>query len=136
MRLAVVGSREFKNQGKVVTLLSRYRDFYGIDNLEVVSGGCPEGADFLARNVALDLGLTYVEFPPAHRPHNIHCVRPADEYNKPYHVSNFFVRNSQIAEYCEYLAAFTILGVKCNGTMDTFNKAKKLGKRCFLYEEK
>jgi predicted Rossmann fold nucleotide-binding protein DprA/Smf involved in DNA uptake len=135
MKLAIVGSREFKNENKVRKLLELYIKQYGFENVTVVSGGCPDGADFLARKVALDMGLDYVEFPPKHRPHNPYCICPANEYNMPYHVSNFFVRNSQIAEHCEHLVAFTIKGVRCNGTMDTATKAKKMGKKVFVYED-
>lgn len=135
MKIAVVGSRKYKNEKKIKKLLERYCDFYGFENVTVVSGGCPDGVDALAKKVALEMGLKYVEFPPRHRCHNQYCIMPAEEYAKPYHVSNFFTRNSQIAEYCEHLAAFTIKGVKCNGTMDTYTKAEKMGKRVFVYED-
>lgn len=134
MKLAIVGSREYKNEKKVRILLQCYSDRYGA-KLIVVSGGCPNGADFLAKKVALEMGLEYVEFPPKHAKHNCYCILPVDEYNKSYKVSNFFTRNTQIAEFCDYLAAFTIKGIKANGTMDTFKKAEKLGKKCFLYED-
>lgn len=135
MKLAMVGSREYKNEKKICLYLQLCKERYG-DELTVVSGGCPDGADFLARKFALELGIHYVEFPPKHRPHNCYCILPAEQYNQPYHVSNFFARNTQIAEYCEYLAAFTVAGKKCNGTMDTFRKAERLGKKCFIYENK
>ena len=135
MKLAIVGSREFKKENKVKVLLESYIQRYGFENVIVVSGGCPDGADFLVKKVALDMGLKYIEFPPKHRCYNEHCIRPPEEYGKTYHVTNFFVRNSQIAEFCEHLIAFTIKGVRCNGTMDTFGKAKKFGKKCVLYED-
>ena len=134
MKLAMVGSREYKNEAKIRRYLELCQERYG-DALTVVSGGCPDGADFLARKVALELGIHYVEFPPKHRPWNQYCILSVSEYNQPYHVSNFFARNTQIAEYCEYLAAFTVAGKPCRGTMDTFRKAEKLGKKCFKYED-
>lgn len=134
MNLAIVGSREFKNENKVKVLLNYYIKQYG-DNLIVISGGCPNGADFLAKKVTLEMGLKYVEFPPIHFHHNEYCVISADCYNKPYHVSNFFTRNTQIAEYCDHLVAFIVKGIKANGTMDTFGKAKKLGKKVVLHED-
>lgn len=135
MRLGIVGSRQFVKENKVRHLLELYIERYGFENVTVVSGGCPDGADFLARKVALAMGLHYVEFPPKHRPHNQYCIRPASEYNMPYHVTNFFARNYQIAEHSEHLVAFVIKGVRCNGTMDTYTKAKKLGRKCVLHED-
>ncbi len=127
MKLAIVGSRQYTNERKISFLLDRYKSQYG-DDLIVVSGGCPDGADFLGKKLALEKGIRYVEFPPRHRPHNCYCIEPESEYSKPYHVSNFFARNTQIAEYCDHLAAFTLDGVRCNGTMDTFGKADRAGK--------
>lgn len=134
MKLGIVGSREFTNENKVKVLLKCYIKQFGVDNLVIVSGGCPNGADFVAKKVALEMGLNYVEFPPVHFHHNEHCVNPPECYNKPYHVSNFFTRNTQIAEFCDHLVAFTVKGIKANGTMDTFGKAKKLGKKVILHE--
>jgi len=135
MIIAIVGSREYTNEKKIRYFLERCRERYG-NKLTIVSGGCPQGADFLARKVALELGINYIEFPPKHRHWNCYCILPESEYNQPYHVSNFFARNKQIADYCEYLAAFTVAGRKCNGTMDTFRKAERLGKKCFIYEDR
>jgi predicted Rossmann-fold nucleotide-binding protein len=134
MKLAIVGSREFKKENKVKALLESYIQRYGFENVTVVSGGCPDGADALAKKAALEMGLQYIEFPPKHRCHNEYCIRPPEEYGKEYHVSNFFVRNSQVAEFCEHLVAFTIKGVRCNGTMDTYGKAKRMNKKCLLFE--
>lgn len=135
MKLAIVGSRKFNKENKVKALLEAYIHRYGSEKVVVVSGGCPDGADYLAKKVALDIGLKYIEFPPKHSLHNEYCICPPEEYGKSYHVSNFFVRNSQVAEFCEHLVAFTVKGVRCNGTMDAFGKAKKLGKKCVLYED-
>jgi hypothetical protein len=129
MRLAIVGSREYANEKKIAFLIDKYVEHYGKENLTIVSGGCPDGADFLGKKVALEKGIHYVEFPPKHRPHNQYCVCSENEYNKPYHVYNYFARNTEIAQYCEHLAAFTLDGVPCRGTMDTFGKAVKANKK-------
>ena len=72
--------------------------------------------------------MKYVEFPPSHYSHNMHCKLPATEYNKPYYVSNFFKRNKQIAEYSNIIVAFIPDGVESRGTMDTVGHAEKLKK--------
>jgi predicted Rossmann fold nucleotide-binding protein DprA/Smf involved in DNA uptake len=135
MKIAIVGSRSYTNENKIRKFVERYVEFYGAGNIEVISGGA-QGADALARKVALEMGLKYVEFSPVHQRHNQYCVDPPSCYNQPYHVSNFFARNKQIAEYCDHLAAFIVEGVKASGTMDTFSKATKLKKHCFLFEDK
>lgn len=134
MIVAIAGSRSFTDESKVRMVLEKYVERYGKENLIVVSGGA-DGADYLGKKVALQLGLKYEEFPPSHFKHNIYCVRPADEYNKPYHVSNFFSRNTQMAEYCEHLVAFTVKGKPCRGTWDTVRKVQQLKKPYVVIEE-
>jgi len=136
MLLGIVGSRAYRNSSRIKAVIEKYIEKFGAENLSIVSGGCPDGADFLAKNLALDMGLDYKEFPPAHSKHNSYCVLPPENYNKPYHVSNFFVRNGQIAEYVEHLLAFVVHGVKANGTMDTVKKATQLGKKVLVLEDK
>ena len=136
MKLAIIGSRAYTNRNRVEHTINKYVERYGVENLEIISGGCPNGGDFLAKDIALSKNLKYIEFPPIHSKYNCYCIHPPEEYNQPYHVSNFFSRNTQIAEYCEHLAAFVVDGVKANGTMDTVAKATKLNKIIFLWEDK
>jgi len=93
-----------------------------------VSGGCPTGADRWAKEVALEEGVEYREFAPAHHPHNSYCVPPPSEYNRPYDVRNFFTRNTEIAQYCDHVIGFVVPKVRARGTTDTLSKAIDLGK--------
>ena len=93
-----------------------------------MSGGQKDGADGLAKKYALEFDMKYVEVPPSHYNHNMHCIRPRGEYNKPYYVSNYFKRNKQIAEYSNIIVAFIPDGVESRGTMDTVGHAEKLKK--------
>lgn len=134
MKLAIVGSRSFTNLEKVQTVLAKYIDQYG-ESLIVISGGA-KGADKIGKDLAIYNGLQYVEFPPAFKPHNQYCLLPAEKYWKPYNVGHFFERNTLIAEYADHVAAFVLEGVRSNGTMDTVNKAKDMGKPVFIFTQK
>jgi predicted Rossmann fold nucleotide-binding protein DprA/Smf involved in DNA uptake len=136
MRLGIVGSRSYTNSDRIKKIIEKYIEQYGADNLAIVSGGCPNGGDFLAKKLALDMKLKYVEFPPIHSKHNSFCVKPASDYNKPYHVSNFFTRNTEIAEYCDHVVAFVVEGIKASGSLDTIRKAEKLKKIVTVFEDK
>lgn len=136
MKLGIVGSRSYTNSSRIKAIIEKYIEKYGAENLSIVSGGCPDGADSLVKNLALDMGLDYKEFPPIHSKHNSYCILPPENYNKPYHVGNFFTRNGQIAEFVEHLLAFVVHGIKANGTMDTVKKATKLGKQVLVLEDK
>ena len=127
IKIGIVGSRSYTDKRKVKDLIFNIKEKYG-NEVEIVSGGQPKGADGLAKKYALEFDLKYVEFPPSHYNHNMHCILPVGEYNKPYYVSNFFKRNKQIAEYSNIIVAFIPDGVKSRGTMDTVGHAEKLKK--------
>ena len=124
IKIGIVGSRGYTNKQKVKDLVFEIKEKYG-DEVEIVSGGQKDGADGLAKKFALEFDVKYVEFPPAHYSHNMHCKLPPKHYNKPYYVSNYFKRNKQIAEYSDIIIAFIPDGVESRGTMNTVEHAKK-----------
>ena len=127
IKIGIVGSRAYTDRNKVKELIFEIKTKYG-NEVEIVSGGQKDGADGYAKKYALEFNLKYSEFPPSHYNHNMHCILPVGEYNKPYYVSNFFKRNKQIAEYSNIIVAFIPNGVESRGTMDTVGHAKKLKK--------
>ena len=126
INIGIVGSRMYTNKAAVQEAVDKCIAKYGND-IRITSGGA-RGADYLGRVVALEKGLKYVEYNPAHEAWNEYSGKPKEFYGKPYHVSNFFQRNSFIAEDCQLLLAFIPAGHISNGTNDTISKAKKLNK--------
>ena len=124
IKIGIVGSRSYTDKKKIKDLIFEIKVKSG-DAVEIVSGGQKDGADGLAKKYALEFDMKYVEFPPSHYNHNMHCIRPRGEYNKPYYVSNYFKRNKQIAEYSDIIVAFIPDGVESRGTMNTVEYAKK-----------
>jgi len=124
IKIGVVGSRVYTDRKKVKDLIFEIKTKYD-DEVEIVSGGQKEGVDGFAKKFALEFDMNYVEFPPSHYSHNMHCKLPATQYNKPYYISNYFMRNKQIAEYCNIVIAFIPIGVESRGTMDTIRHAER-----------
>ena len=127
IKIGIVGSRKYTDKRRIKDLIFEIKEKYG-DGVEIVSGGQRDGADGFAKKYALEFDMSYVEFPPSHYNHNMHCILPRGEYNKPYYVSNYFKRNKQIAEYSNIIVAFLPEGLECSGTMDTIRHAEKLKK--------
>ena len=127
IKIGIVGSREYTDNRKIKDLIFDIKNKYG-DEVEIVSGGQRDGADGYAKKYALQFNMDYVEFPPSHYSHNMHCKLPASNYNKSDYVSNYFKRNKQIAEYSNIIVAFMPEGVESRGTMDTIRHAEKLKK--------
>ena len=127
IKIGIVGSRKYTDKRRIKDLIFEIKEKYG-DGVEIVSGGQKDGADGFAKKYALEFDMSYVEFPPSHYNHNMHCILPRGEYNKPYYVSNYFKRNKQIAEYSNIIVAFIPEGLESRGTMDTIRHAEKLKK--------
>ena len=124
IKIGIVGSRKYTDKRRIKDLIFEIKEKYG-DGVEIVSGGQRDGADGFAKKYALEFDMSYVEFPPSHYNHNMHCILPRGEYNKPYYVSNYFKRNKQIAEYCDIIVAFITEGEVSRGTQNTIDYAKK-----------
>ena len=133
MKLAIVGSREYVNIDRIRKIVNKYIEKY--KDLVIISGGCPKGADYLGKQIALELNIPYHEYAPRHAQYNQYCVMPKDHYNKPFNVGNYFERNTEVAKNCDHLIAFVIKDVKCNGTMDTVGKARKFDKQVLIFED-
>ena len=127
MKVAIIGSRDYQNVRKIKDTL--YELKHQFDNkLIVISGGAKYGADKFARKYALEFGIKYKEFNPAHTTKNLYSAMSDDYYGKPYHVSQFHHRNMLIAKDCNVMIAFIGERQSSNGSMSAIKKAKKLDK--------
>ena len=127
MKVAVVGSRDYQNIRKIKDTLFQLKQKFG-DKLIIISGGAKYGADKFARKYALEFGMRYREFNPAHTTKNLYSAMSDDYYDKPYHVSQFHHRNMLIARDCDVMMAFIGQQDSSNGSMSAIKQAKKLNK--------
>ena len=127
MKVAIIGSREYENSRKIKDTLTELKRRFG-DKLIIISGGAKFGADKFARKYALEFGLRYREFNPAHTTKNLYSAMSDDYYEKPYHVSQFHHRNMLIARDCDVMMAFIGQHDSANGSMSAIKQAKKLNK--------
>jgi predicted Rossmann fold nucleotide-binding protein DprA/Smf involved in DNA uptake len=109
MKLAIVGGRDFDNYEK---MRGAFDFFFGTisASIEIVSGGAI-GADSLAKKLAQDNKMGYVEYLP-----------DWDKYGR----SAGFKRNRQIAEYADMILVFW--NGKSHGTKNTIDHAAELKK--------
>ena len=127
MKVAVIGSRDYQNVRKIKLTLFELKRKFG-DKLIIISGGAKHGADKFVRKYALEFGMKYREFNPAHTTKNLYSAMSDDYYEKPYHVSQFHHRNMLIAKDCNVMLAFIGEGQSSNGSMSAIKQAKKLNK--------
>ena len=127
MKVAVIGSRDYQNVRKVKDTLFQLKQKFD-NKLIIISGGAKYGADKFARKYALEFGIKYKEFNPAHTTKNLYSAMSEDYYEKPYHVSQFHHRNMLIAKDSNVMLAFIGEGQSHNGSMSAIKQAKKLNK--------
>ena len=127
MKVAIIGSRMYENTRKIKDALFQLKQKFGED-LIIVSGGAKDGADKFAKKYALEFGIKYKEFNPAHTSKNLYSAMSDNYYNKPYHVSQFHHRNMLIAKDCDVMMAFIPNGVNSNGSISAIKNAKKINK--------
>jgi predicted Rossmann fold nucleotide-binding protein DprA/Smf involved in DNA uptake len=113
--LAIVGSREFEDFEYMKACIEIVRSQYNIRS--IVSGGA-RGADSLGVKLAIQLKVPYKEFLPDWSTHG--------------KVAGF-IRNKDIVEACDVVAAFPI--GESRGTRNTIKQAKKANKRVFIWEQ-
>ena len=127
MKVAVIGSRDYQNVRKVKDTLFQLKQKFD-NKLIIISGGAKYGADKFARKYALEFGMRYREFNPAHTTKNLYSAMSDNYYEKPYHVSQFHHRNMLIARDCDVMIAFIPSGDDANGSMSAIKNAKKMNK--------
>ena len=127
MKVALVGSRHYQNIRKIKDTLFQLKQRFA-NNLIVISGGAKNGADKFVRKYALEFGIKYKEFNPAHTTKNLYSAMSDNYYDKPYHVSQFHHRNMLIAKACDVMMAFIPNGDNANGSVSAIKNAKKLNK--------
>ena len=131
MKVAVIGSRQYENVRKIKDTLTNLRQKFG-DDLVIISGGAKDGADKYARKYALEFGIRYKEFNPAHTPRNLYSAMSDEYYGKPYHVSQFHHRNQLLARDCDVMIAFIPQGVKSDGSLSAIKSAEKYNKKVVI----
>lgn len=135
IKIAIIGSRTYENKKKIRDMIYKLKNTFG-DSLEIVSGGSQNGADKYAKKFAIEMGVSYKEFNPAHTVKNLYSALPEAYYNKPYHVSQLFHRNELIAKYCDKMVAFIDSNVPSKGSYHAVNMATKHNKPVVIVNEK
>ena len=135
IRIAIIGSRTYENKLKIKDMIYKLKISFGND-LEIVSGGSQIGADRYAKKYALELGVRYKEFNPAHTVRNLYSGCSNEYYGKPYHVSQLFHRYELTAKYCDKMVAFINTQTKSSGSKHAVEMAQKHNKPFIIVSEK
>jgi len=120
MRIAFIGSRDFKNKDIIRRQIKRMIELYG-DDLHVVSGRCPTGADEIADKISTELEVDFTGYPAKW-----------SKYGKPAGPR----RNTKVVKDVTSVFAFYTDRSNSRGTTDTVTKARIKGMPVFEWDEK
>jgi predicted Rossmann fold nucleotide-binding protein DprA/Smf involved in DNA uptake len=118
MKVAIVGSREFKDEALVNAILTKLAA--NDPDVWIVSGGA-RGADTLAATACYD--------------HNLKCTVHKADWNGPLGKGAGFARNKLIVEDADMVIALFADGPKSRGTMHTVGLALLAKKPVHAYHE-
>jgi len=118
IKLAIIGSRCFIENNKFWSVLNNFLCDKPCPTL-IVSGGAV-GADSLAEEWANEKRIETLIFKPQY-----------DKFSRKEHWKANKERNTEIANYCDYLLAFW--DMNSTGTRDTLEKTIDLGKPVYIY---
>ncbi len=135
INVGFVGSRSYTNRGRILEIMTKFIGYYGPEGFRVVSGGCPDGADAIAKEVALSLGLEYLEYAPAHFQYKSYMAGSPEDYGKSFSNSNYHARNRKIAENCRVVLAFVVKGQSRRGTDSTLRACEDCKTESIVYED-
>lgn len=125
MKLAIIGSRRrnsLKDFNKLKDFLMKAKNKF--PTLEIISGGCEQGADHFAELICEEFQIPIKIFYPD--------KSKLPENPKRYHFTKInYERNKLIAENCDILVAMTAPD-RTGGTENTISEAHKLWKKVIL----
>lgn len=127
MKLAVIGSRFFKNKSRMYFELNEIRKVWKVE--EIVSGEGGE-ADRMAKEYAIESKIKYTAFPADWSDLAEPCFIKVNANGEKYNALAGFKRNTKISEYSDAVMAFW--DGKSPGTKDTIDKFKKAGKKVII----
>ena len=133
MRVCMVGSRHWSDKTKIRQSILRLKKKFNED-LIIVSGGNPYGADPIIRKYALEMDCNYKEFNPSHTQQNLYSVMPEAFFGKNYSPKNFFVRNKIMIRYSDCIMTFIPKNKESKGTINIIKCAKKMDKKIVIIE--
>lgn len=111
MYIGIIGSRRRNGKSDFKAVLKKFQELYH-DGDSIVSGGCKQGGDRFAKEIALQREISYIEFPA--------------QWEKLGRSAGF-QRNGKIAEKSDCLIA-CVAEDRTGGTEDTIKKYTRLGK--------
>lgn len=104
-RVGLCVTKHFNNIRKIKDFVFKLKTEFG-DNVEVVTTGDTKSYEKKVKTYAFQFDIKYKEFIPAHMQKTLYSTMPASFYGKEFNPKNFYIRDSQMSKYIDYLVVF------------------------------
>jgi len=84
MNIALIGSPKYENIRKIRDFVFTIKERLGT-NTNIITRGNKDGCEKYVRKYALEFGLRYTEYNPAHTSRNLYSGMSDEYYDKPFH---------------------------------------------------
>lgn len=84
MKVALIGSEHYHNVRCIRELLFKIKTNFGT-NVTILTRGNKVGCEKIAKKYALEFGMGYIEYNPAHTSRTLYSGMGESYYDKPYH---------------------------------------------------
>lgn len=104
-RVGICVTKHFNNIKKLKDFIFKLKMEFN-NSVEIITTGNTLSYEKKVKSYALQFDMTYKEFIPAHMQKTLYSVMPASFFGKEFSPKNFYVRDSQMAKYIDYLVVF------------------------------
>lgn len=126
MNVAIIGSPKYENVRKLREFLFTIKEKLGTE-VNIISRGNKDGCEKYVRKYALEFGLRYTEYNPAHTTRNLYSGMNDEYYGKPFHPTQSLHQYDCIVKHADKLFYFG--GIKISEKNHFEKLLKRYGKR-------
>ena len=105
MNIAIIGSPKYENVRKLREFLFTISQKLGTD-VNIITRGNKDGCERYIRKYAIEFGLRYTEYNPAHTSRNLYSGMTDDYYDKPYHPTQILHQYDCVVKHADKIFYF------------------------------
>lgn len=104
-RVGICVTKHYNHLRKIKDFVFKLKNEFG-EKVEIITTGNTESYEKKIKSYALQFDIKYKEFIPSHMQKTLYAVGITSMFGKPYNPKNFFVRDSKMSKYIDYLIVF------------------------------
>lgn len=104
-RVGICVTKHYNHLRKIKDFVFKLKNEFG-EKVEIITTGNTESYEKKIKSYALQFDIKYKEFIPSHMQKTLYAVGSSSFFGKEYSPKNFYIRDSKMAKYIDYLVVF------------------------------